>query len=281
MPQPRLDGVSGGAVPVSMGSPRFMTDNVPGFEITDAWFPPGSVLPCHTHARPVVAVCLEGRIESHIGTRILDGAERALWIEPAGDTHFNVTSDLGARVLALQPDPARWDLFQPVASLLERPVNMTALSTSVAALRLHHELLNQDDWSPVSLQGRALDLLADIGREFERAHKGARGPSWLGRAEEMVRDRFREKLSIEEVAGEAGVHPMHLTRVFKKYHGTTVAGFQRDLRLDWAEHQLRTGDQPIGRIALRAGFSDQSHFTRVFKRHRGRTPGEIRRARPH
>lgn len=276
MPDPGAVGTEARPVPISMGSPRFTMVDVPGFQISDVWFPPGAILPSHIHETAVVAVCVEGRIESRIGDRVLDGKNGALWTEPAGDPHSNVTSALGARVLALLPDPGRADLLEPVRGLLETPVNLTSPSTHAAALRLQHEVQERDDWSSLSLQAHALGLLADAGRAFQRTTRGAMPPKWLDRAEELVRSRFREKLSVELVAAEAGVHPMHLTQVFRKYLGRTVPALQRELRLDWAEVQLRTTTEPIGRIALRAGFADQSHFTRVFKRHRGRTPGEVR-----
>ena len=264
-------------VPISMGSPRFTTRVVPGFEISDVWFPPGAVLPSHVHERAVVAVCIEGRIESRLGDRVLDGSSGALWTEPAGDAHSNVTSSMGARVVALLPDPERADLLDPVRDILESPANLQAPATSVAAVRLHGDIRSDDACSGISLQAHALGLLAEAGRAFDHASRGDQAPSWLARVEEMVRDRFRERLPIERVAEEAGVHPMHLTRVFRKHLGMTVPALQRKLRLDWAEVQLRTTNETIGRIALRAGFSDQSHFTRVFRRYRGCTPGAVRR----
>jgi AraC family transcriptional regulator len=57
-----------------------------------------------------------------------------------------------------------------------------------------------------------------------------------------------------------------------------IGAYVRRLRLDWAASRLKMADEPIARIGLEAGFADQSHFTRAFKRYTGLTPAEYRSA---
>jgi AraC family transcriptional regulator len=57
----------------------------------------------------------------------------------------------------------------------------------------------------------------------------------------------------------------------------SVGEYVRRERLDWAVAQLTTTDTPVATVAAEAGFADQSHFTRAFKRHTGLTPGRYRR----
>jgi AraC family transcriptional regulator len=52
----------------------------------------------------------------------------------------------------------------------------------------------------------------------------------------------------------------------------------RRLRVDWALRELSTSARSLSEIALDAGFADQSHFTRVFKRQVGVSPGAFRRS---
>ena len=66
------------------------------------------------------------------------------------------------------------------------------------------------------------------------------------------------------------------TRAFRERYRMTVASYIRHLRLDWAARRITSTDMPLSEIASDAGFSDQSHFTREFKRHIGDTPGEYR-----
>lgn len=264
-------------MPISMGSPRFRTLEVPGFVVSDVWFPGGAVLPPHTHERAVVAICLRGRIDARLGRHALEGQSGVLWTEPAEDSHSNVTSVDGARVLAIQPDPTRAHLFEPVRSLLEEPHRLRDVRLPPLAARLRRWLAEPDPWSPLNVQAGALELLGEAGRAFQRAAGAGTPPRWLSRVVDLLHSRFREHITLDELAREAGVHPMHLTRVFRRFEGCSVGQAQRELRLSWAERLIRESEEPIGRIAIRAGFADQSHFTRVFRASRGTTPGALRR----
>jgi AraC family transcriptional regulator len=58
--------------------------------------------------------------------------------------------------------------------------------------------------------------------------------------------------------------------------GVSVGDYVRRLRLEWAANELATSELPLADVAIGAGFVDQSHFTRAFKRHTGVTPGRFR-----
>jgi AraC family transcriptional regulator len=58
----------------------------------------------------------------------------------------------------------------------------------------------------------------------------------------------------------------------------SAAQYLRRLRLEWAAERLRKPDDPLAEIASAAGFADQSHFTRRFKRLFGVTPAVFRAA---
>ena len=74
-------------------------------------------------------------------------------------------------------------------------------------------------------------------------------------------------------------HPVHVARVFRAHHGTTIAGYVRHLRVAWAQEQLRQPGRVAAEVALAAGFADQSHFIRAFRRVMGRPPSAWKRER--
>jgi AraC family transcriptional regulator len=77
---------------------------------------------------------------------------------------------------------------------------------------------------------------------------------------------------LAEVAQVAGVHPMHLARLFRQRFGYSMGEFVRRRRIAWACGQLAGSDRTIAAIALTAGFADHAHFTRTFRRITGCTP---------
>src|SRR5262249_2353682 len=103
-----------------------------------------------------------------------------------------------------------------------------------------------------------------------------RRPAGLASAEERLRARGREKVALGELAQAAGVHPAHLARTFRSRYGVSVGEYGRRLRLAWTVGELARGERPLAEVALEAGFADQSHFTRVFKRYVGSTPARYR-----
>ena len=77
----------------------------------------------------------------------------------------------------------------------------------------------------------------------------------------------------------AGVHPVHLARTFRETQGMTIGQYFRGVRLARATDLLRDPRRPLSDIAIEAGFSDQSHLCREFKRATGVSPGRFRARR--
>jgi len=104
-----------------------------------------------------------------------------------------------------------------------------------------------------------------------------RAPQWLKRAREIVESRFLEPLSLAEIATAVGVHLVHLSREFHRYNRCTVGELIRCRRVEHACDLLAHSDMSLAEIALACGFSDQSHFSMMFKRHMGITPSKYRK----
>src|SRR5262249_52461237 len=100
----------------------------------------------------------------------------------------------------------------------------------------------------------------------------------LSRVIAFLDEHFVDSPSLSEVARAAEVHPVHLARTFRRHYRCTVGEYLRQLRVTFACRQLTQGSRPLVEIALAAGFSDQSQFSRTFKRAMGLTPAAFRAA---
>jgi AraC family transcriptional regulator len=69
---------------------------------------------------------------------------------------------------------------------------------------------------------------------------------------------------------------VHLAQTFRKTYQCTIGEYVRKLRIEYACHELTNSAKPIVDIALAAGFCDQSHFTRTFRRVVGAAPSQYR-----
>lgn len=93
----------------------------------------------------------------------------------------------------------------------------------------------------------------------------------------LMEDRWREGITLEELAAAAGYSPFHFHRLFQGLTGMTPAEWQRDRRLSAAVRELRNSRHSATRIGYDSGFSSQETFIRSFKRRYGVTPGQYRR----
>jgi AraC family transcriptional regulator len=144
------------------------------------------------------------------------------------------------------------------------------------ARRMAAELCAGDAAAALALNGLALEAIALGLRRGSLIEESEIAPDWLMLARDFVHDRYRESFDLAEIADAIGVEPARLARAFRRRFGAPIGTYQRRLRLDWAAGELATTAEPLGRIALRAGFYDQAHFTRHFRRHTGQTPGVYR-----
>jgi AraC family transcriptional regulator len=104
-------------------------------------------------------------------------------------------------------------------------------------------------------------------------------PRWLYRAEEFLRDRFRDPVTLRTVADEVGVHPVYCARVFRHVFGCPVSRYLRRLRLAEAGRLAVHEGYPLAQAAVAAGFADQAHLTRVCAATLGFTPKRFRDVR--
>jgi AraC family transcriptional regulator len=113
------------------------------------------------------------------------------------------------------------------------------------------------------------------------AEAGAAGlaPWQERRATEIMTAHLDGDISVVEIAGECGLSRGHFDRAFKQSTGLSPHRWLVQRRLDKAKDLLRNSSLPIVEIALACGFAEQSHFTRVFTRNVGESPGIWRRQR--
>lgn len=95
----------------------------------------------------------------------------------------------------------------------------------------------------------------------------------LERAAEFISENCTRDLSLSDICAEAGLSPSYLIRAFKKQYGMTPHAYLVNRRIQYAQAQLKCG-RSIADVALEAGFADQAHFQRVFKRLLAATPGQ-------
>lgn len=233
----------------------------------------------HTHEEAHFVLLLDGLYVSsaHGAPPIASGP--TLVYNPPGTTHrdrFELKDGaLTGRFFTLSISTEQLRTATEEAPLIERATNLTVAAGIELAQRIVRECRMWDRTSSAVTEALALELLALVSRSTPKADRTP--PAWLRAAREMMLDRHAEHVSIGDVAATVRVHPVHLARVFRSFYACTPGDFLRQRRLERGATLLRETTHPISDVALSAGFVDQSHFTRAFKRAFGLTPAGFRR----
>ena len=152
-------------------------------------------------------------------------------------------------------------------------------------MRLYDAARQTDAASSLVVEGLTLELMAELSRQWTTAASSnltpsnparSQPPRWLNRAKELLDVQFPETLTHDQLAQAVGVHPVYLAHEFRRYYQCTIGQYVRRLRIEHASRQLASSAASLAEIALAAGFCDQSHFSRVFKRLTGMTPAHFR-----
>jgi AraC family transcriptional regulator len=243
--------------------------------LVESAYGPGFKSPTHVHERAFCFLVLAGSCTQTRGPATRAAAASELVFLPAGETHADEWHAAGGRCLHVEFD-ARWlERIHAHSPVLDRPAEFRGGAPVWLAARLYRELRAPDDVSPLAAEGLALEFVAQAARDTPRAGGGA--PAWVGRVRELLASRFREPVTLAEVAREAGVHPVSLAAGFRRHLRCTPGEFLRRLRVDFACRELRRTPAPLAEVALAAGFAHQSHLCRVFKDLTGTTPAAYRR----
>ena len=243
--------------------------DVNGFTVAELAFPAGYVQPEIQPDLPYLAVVTHGVMEKSLRRRVHFAKGSALTM-PAGARHGARFGRTGARIVIVKVR----DAANPMAQSLGEFKELRGRGLGWMAVRLASELHETDAAAPLAAEGIALELVAAATREG--APSSQRAPGWLSDAEELLRGRVGTHIGLSELAQEVGVRPIQLARGFRARHGVSVGEYGRRVRVEWAASEIARGNRPLAEVAAEAGFADQSHFTRLFKRYVGTIPGRYR-----
>jgi AraC family transcriptional regulator len=253
------------------------TRQVAGLRLAEVAYCAGYQTPEHSHDLPQLCLVRKGIFAEVYDRRHREVRPLSLITRPAGENHAQYFNRSEVHCLIIEVERG-W-----LQGVRERDVS---LETSAAfhgglsvwlATRLYKEFQLGDNASSLAIEGLALELMADLSRQNVKT-PGRKPPKSIKQTRELLHAHFSESLTLEDIGKSVGTHPVHLARIFRRYHHCTIGEYVRKLRIESACHEISTTDSQLALIASRNGFYDQSHFSRTFKRVMGITPAQYRAA---
>ncbi len=252
--------------------------HVTGARVSEVEFRPNHFCPAHWHRRPSLGIVLKGQIRKQFSDVTVEIPANDAFTMPAGILH---TDHFGpgsrAVVIEIEPEhPLSIQRLEVCGTIFERWRRVEDEQLRWMGHRLAGELSDPDHAATLAIDGLIGEILSVVTRSATEKHT-IDIPDWLMEAREIAGNVVNRRVSVAEIADEVGVHPAYLARRFRAEFGVTPGAFARNARLDWAAGRLIESEISISELAIQAGFADQSHFTRAFRRYIDKTPGTVPR----
>ncbi len=225
-------------------------------------------VPEHAHDWPALSIFVLGRYfnETELGETLIAHPSAILY--RAGAAHRNVVGQTGFEQIEIEFDPdwlgAALIPNAPVSRWLGGPIG--AESRVLARL--------------VAFEADEDRLRAAVRHFVQRARSRQRElmvPSWIGAITRSLSEDAM--LRVGELARELRRHPSWLGTAYRRATGEGLAEAAARLRLERAACLLRETDRTGADVAQDAGFCDQSHMSRTFRRLLGRSPSAVKNDR--
>jgi AraC family transcriptional regulator len=231
-------------------------------------------LPSHAHEMPFFWLMLGGDYAELYGREVVQARPFTFAFRPAGVPHQDEIGPRGVRLFGIEVGAGWRGSLQADSGSLGVARDDEGGELLWLGLKIYRATRGAVEAHDLVLESLLAELLGAVAHPRQATGKTA--PPWLGRVMEKLRAECCQRLRLEELAREAGVHPVHLSRVFRKCTGRGIGEYVHRLRVRAACEQMLEAERPLAEISLAAGFADQSHFTRAFRRVTGTTPGAFR-----
>lgn len=240
-----------------------------GLRAFEAVYEPHAALTMHEHSAPFFTYVLRGEYFERTPRMNRECRRGSVIFHPPCDTHANTVGPRGTMSLNVEIAPELW------AELASAGFAGQVLSGDVEwlAVSVWREFHSDDAAARLGMDEAVTLLCASLRVDQKSGSISARR---LATSAEYISEHLAAAPGLAEVAQVAGVHPMHLARLFRQRFGYSMGEFVRRRRIAWACGQLSDSDATISAIALSAGFADHAHFTRTFRRIAGCTPSWYR-----
>jgi AraC-like DNA-binding protein len=221
----------------------------------------------HAHDWPVISLFVIGAYSNHteLGELAIAGPSAILYRARAA--HRNDVSAAGFEQIEIEFDPAWLRGATDPGAPAQRWIGGRSGALACVLAQQCSRGLSEDQ-----LRGALRRLIACGEGERQRAT-----PPWLGWIERRL--QADPAASVAALANEVGRHPSWLGAAYRLTRGEGIQDTAARLKVERAARLLRETDLAISWIAGDAGFCDQSHMNRTFRRVLGRTPAAVRRER--
>ena len=245
-------------------------------KLMETAYAPGTELPRHSHECASLCLVLQGTYSEVYGRRTRVCKPSTLIFYSPGEEHSDRFHAEGGRCFNAEVSMRWLARVREYSTVMDSQTEFGGARLIILATKLYNEFRLMDETAPLAIEGLMLEIVAEASRRTE-ATRERKIPRRIERAKEFLKAHFHEPVRLGQVAEAIDAHPVYLAREFRKHYNCTVGECVRRLRVELACSQLSGTDEPLAKVALSAGFSDQSHLSRALRSYTGLSPAEYRK----
>jgi len=225
-------------------------------------------LPKHCHEYPYLSVAIKGYYQEltdmkGIPPSIVD--QRSILYRPAGYVHSNEFNKMGGACFNIEFKDQSF-----LKSIFPFHQEVVVIPNNLDVTRIFYSFLNNE--STAVLELHIQELLVGLTKSvYVQNHS-----SIAKKAAHYIEEHADQAFSLSEIGSQLQVHPVYLSRAFKKTYSKTIGEYLSQVRLRNAFYGLGNQEK-LTTLAYSKGFYDQSHFIRSFQKEFGTSPGAARK----
>jgi len=222
----------------------------------------------HYHENPYFTYLLQGKLfESN--------KKESYYLEPGNllfhnwqDSHYNIKPPEFTRGFHIELDKDWFSNFDIEITNFEGSINLKSPIIKNLMNQIFVETKISDQYSNLSIASNLINIFSVIKKS---KNGNLKNPKWVNQLKELL---IEEKInySLKSLSSKLEIHPVHLSREFKRYFGTSLGNYIRLIKLNKAFYLLASKKFSMTEICYLCDFYDQSHFIANFKKIYDTTP---------
>lgn len=232
----------------------------------------GERTPWHYHENPYFMFVLDGNM--------IDGNKKGKNLLPAGslmftnwqEVHYGAKHSDKASGFHLELERNWFEQYDIEPSDIEGSLHLENPIVKTLMTKIFLEFNKNDMQSRLSIEALIVDMIETMKKSG--CALSSKKPVWTHKVQELIMDSEID-YSLSSLGEELNIHPVHLSREFHRYFGSTFGQYIRRLKLQKAINLMSTKKYSLTEVCYQCGFYDQSHFISNFKSVYQMTPSKF------
>lgn len=225
----------------------------------------------HYHENPYFTYLLQGKLFEA-------NKKESYYLEPGSllfhnwqDAHYNIKPPVFTRGFHIELNEYWFLNYDIQISDFEGSMSLINPLTKNLMNKVYIESKINDQYSNLAIESIMIELFGTIK---EKENNSAKKPLWVNQLKELLLEEQMD-YSLNTLSSAIGIHPIHLSREFSRYFGTSLGNYIRLLKINKAFCLIASNKFSMTEICYQCGFYDQSHFISSFKKIYNTTPTKL------